>query len=485
MVKEILQEVERVNAEGSFKPSWDSLETFIIPEWYQKAKFGIFIHWGLYSVPAFSSEWYSRNMYIQGSPEYDHHIKTYGHHKIFGYKDFIPMFKCENFDPEKWVNLFKSSGAQYIVPVAEHHDGFQMYGSALSKWNSQEMGPRRDIVAELEQAVRAEGLNFGVSSHRAEHYYFMGEGMKFDSDVSDNLDFYGPAKIRMSYDDYMDCAPDEEFLEDWLARTCELIDKYKPQVLYFDTWIMNLAFKPYLKKLAAYYYNRGLQWNMEVAINYKHDAMPVGCGVLDVECGQLNDVRPMVWQKDTTITKDSWGYIQGHQFRSTKEILCDLIDVVSKNGALLLNIGPRSDGTIPEEEQEVLLSMGKWLQRYGEAIYETRPFLVCGEGPSVKPGLNATDYSEIVYSSEEIRFTVKGDILYIFSMYFPENKEVCVKTLNKGIVEAVIGSLEVLGVVGGCGLVNSKLTEEGLILEAPDEEVGSIVVFKLKLPISF
>ncbi len=478
MVEKILQEIDQVNSEGSFKPSWDSLENFKIPKWYQRAKFGIFIHWGVYSVPAFSSEWYPRNMYVQGSPEYVHHINTYGPHKQFGYKDFIPMFKCDKFNPEEWVKLFKASGAQYVVPVAEHHDGFQIYGSALSKWNSVEMGPGIDIIGELGKAVRSEGL----TSHRAEHYFYMGEGMRFDSDVPDNLEFYGPAKIRMSYDDYQDCTPDKAFLDDWLARTCELIDKYRPQVIYFDTWIMNLAFKPYLKRLAAYYYNRGLEWNMEVAINYKHDAMPVGCGVLDVECGQINDVRPMIWQKDATITNDSWGYIEGHKFRSTYDVLCDLIDTVSKNGALLLNIGPRADGTIPEEEQEVLLSIGKWLETYGEAIYDTGPFLVCGEGPSIIPGLNSINYSAIDFTSEEIRFTVKNDILYVFSMRFPESRKICVKILNKGIVEAVLGSLNVLGVVSGNGPVTSCLTDEGLVLEAPEEKEGEIVIFKLKLP---
>lgn len=480
MVKEILQEVEEVISSGKFKSSWDSLEDFTVPKWYEKAKFGIFIHWGLYSIPAFSSEWYSRNMYIEGSPEYQYHIDTYGPHKQFGYKDFIPMFKCENFDPSEWAKLFKESGAEYVIPVAEHHDGFQMYGSALSRWNSLEMGPKIDIIGELMKAVRAEGLHFGVSSHSAEHYYFMGEGMKFDSDVPDNLDFYGPAKIRMSYDDYMDCSPDKEFLEVWLARCCELIDIYKPEVLYFDTWIMNLAFKPYLKKLAAYYYNRGLEWNMEVAINYKQDAMPVGCGVLDVECGQVSDVRPMLWQKDATITKSSWGYINGQKFRSVHEILCELIDVVSRNGTLLLNVGPRSDGSIPEEAQGILRSIGKWLETYGEAIYDTTPFLICGEGPSIIPGRISVDYTAIDFTSEEIRFTLKGDILYAFSMNFPPDKKICIKILNKGIVESVFGSLEAIGVVGSDTAVSTVLTDEGLVLEAPEAKTGAIVIFKLK-----
>lgn len=482
MIKSILQEVERVNASGSFKPSWDSLENYPVPKWYYQGKFGIFIHWGVYSVPAFASEWYSRNMYVEGSHEYEHHIQTYGPHKEFGYKDFIPMFKGEHFDPVSWAKLFKASGAKYVVPVAEHHDGFQMYGSVLSKWNAVEMGPRRDIMEELKQAVRGEGLVFGLSSHRAEHYYFMGEGMRFDSDVPDYLDFYGPAQIRSSYDDYLDCPPDEAFLEDWLARTCELIDKYKPQLLYFDTWIMHLAFKPYLKKLAAYYYNRGREWKMEVAINYKQDAMPVTTGVLDIECGQVNDMRAMFWQKDTNVATGSWGYVEGQQFHSAKHLLRDLIDVVSKNGAYLLNIGPRADGTIPEEEQRTLLEMGEWLAVYGEAIYDTTPFMVCGEGDSVRSGVTIIEHSSIDFTPEEIRFTVKDHILYVFCLNFPDNRRVCIRTLNKANVAGFLGSIEMLGMLGCDAVIHSALTDEGLMIEAPDAEPGEIVIFKLRLP---
>lgn len=182
-MKKALQSIDDVIEKGPYKDTWASLSSWQTPKWYQKAKFGIFIHWGVYSVPAFDSEWYPRNMYIEGSKVYEHHIKTYGAHKDFGYKDFIPMFKAEKFDPNAWAALFKKAGAKYVVPVAEHHDGFQMYRSNISHWNAYEMGPKRDIVGELKAAVEAQGMTLGVSSHRIEHWFFMSNGKKFESDM--------------------------------------------------------------------------------------------------------------------------------------------------------------------------------------------------------------------------------------------------------------------------------------------------------------
>ena len=264
-MKKYLQIINQVIEQGNYKDTWESLSGHPLPDWYRQGKFGIFIHWGVYSVPAFGSEWYSRNMYIQGSPEYEHHRKTYGPHKEFGYKDFIPMFQAERFDPEEWACLFEKAGARYVVPVAEHHDGFQMYKSELSHWNVCEMGPKRDTLGELFQAFEGHGLTGGASSHRAEHWFFMGRGREFDSDIKEPMargDFYWPAmpEPENHHDLFGKPYPTEEYLQDWLVRTCELIDRYHPKILYFDWWIQHEAFKPYLKKMAAYYYNRALEW---------------------------------------------------------------------------------------------------------------------------------------------------------------------------------------------------------------------------------
>lgn len=411
-----------MTAHSPYEPTWKSLTQYTIPDWYLDGKFGIFIHWGLYAVPAFGNEWYPRNMYLQGTPEYEHHKKTYGPHNRFGYKDFIPMFTAEKYDPAAWAALFKKAGAKFIVPVAEHHDGFAMYDSDLSEWTAAKMGPKRDLIGDLAAAVKQQGMIFGVSSHRAEHWFFMNGGRGFDSDVNDPRfeDFYGPAtptdfaqhdsEIWRSRD--WTPRPDAKYLDDWLARCCELIDKYQPQLFWFDWWIEQIVFQPYVQKFAQYYYNRGLDWDKGVAINYKYTTFAEGSAVLDIERGQLNTIRPYFWQNDTSISKNSWGYVLKQDYKTATDIIGDLVDVVSKNGALLLNTGPRPDGTIPEEEQQILLEIGAWLEQNGEAIYGTRPWKVFGEGPTEVPEGYFMDTKRQAFTSQDIRFTQKDGVIY-------------------------------------------------------------------------
>jgi alpha-L-fucosidase len=458
-----LKNVDEVIGAGPFRDNWDSLLRFKVPAWYQNGKFGIFIHWGVYSVPAFGNEWYPRNMYQQGTTEFEHHLATYGPQREFGYKDFIPQFKAEKFDPQFWADLFKKSGARFVIPVAEHHDGFQMYDSAFSSWNAAKMGPKRDVIGELAEAVREKGLVFGVSNHRAEHFFFFDGGLKFDSDVTDPrwADFYGPPHpAPHDLGDLEDAPPTKEHLEDWLARNCELVEKYKPQLVWFDWWIQNLAFKPYLKKFAAYYYNRAVTWDKEVAINYKFHAYEEGSAVFDVERGQLADIIPFFWQTDTSISKNSWGYVHGQDYKTAEEILCDLIDIVSKNGALLLNIGPRPDGTIPEPEQEILLEVGKWLAINGEAIYETRPWRVFGEGPTEVVAGPFNDTKRTSFSSEDVRFTQKGDNLYVMVLKWPENGQLLIKSLTSEGIQ-----IQNIALLGNPGQPKCNLSDKGLELD--------------------
>ena len=460
--------------EGPFKPVWESLENYEVPQWYQDAKFGIFIHWGVYSVPAFGNEWYPRNMYKQGTREFEHHVKTYGSQKNFGYKDFIPMFTAEKFDPDKWADLFLKSGAKFVVPVAEHHDGFAMYDCSYTRWNAVNMGPKRDIIGELANAVRKRYLVFGVSYHRAEHWWFFHEGMKFDSDVRDSryIDFYGPAQPETTQ-------PNEEFLEDWLNRLCELLDKYHPQIVWFDWWIEQPAFEPYLRRFAAYYYNRGFQWNRGVAINYKNQAFPRKTAVFDVERGLLEDIDPYFWQTDTSISKNSWGYIKDHDYKTADWIICDLVDIVSKNGALLLNIGPRPDGTIPEQEEEILLEIGQWLLVNGEAIYGTKPWKVYGEGPTkVIPGSFA-DTRRSKFTGRDIRFTVKGNDLYGIVLGRSEKDEIIIQSLSPTLrlFNRDITDVKVLGVNENIQWVRD---ESGLRVKIP-EKLNTELPFVIKI----
>ena len=450
-VADKVREVGTVAARGPFAPAWTSLEKFQTPDWYQDAKFGIFIHWGLYSVPAFGNEWYPRNMYKRDEKAFEHHVKTYGPQSRFGYKDFIPLFKAEKFDPAGWAALFKAAGAKYVVPVAEHHDGFPMYASDFTEWSAVRMGPKRDVVGELAKAVRAEGLTFGVSSHRVEHWWFFDQGKTFDSDVRDpKYDaFYGPA-VDQKTSEAGTTPPSKAFLDDWLARTAELVDKYQPQLIWFDWWIAQPAVHSHLQQFAAFYYNRGAEWGRGVAINYKKhggESFPDTAGVLDIERGQLAAIRPLFWQTDTAVSKTSWGYVTSHDYKTVDSIVDDLVDIVSKNGCLLLNIGPRPDGTIPEVEQQMLREIGQWLGSNGEAIYRTRPWTIFGEGPTAVVEGPFADTKRKAFTAQDIRFTRKGTTLYAIALAWPDSGVLTIASLAQGSqwLPAEIASVELLG----------------------------------------
>lgn len=482
-----LKKIDKVIAQGPYKDTWESLSNYTVPSWYKKAKFGIFIHWGIYSIPAFGNEWYSRSMYCKDSREFEHHIKTYGPQKDFGYKDFIPMFKAEKFDAQKWAELFKEAGAKYVVPVAEHHDGFQMYKSKISHWNAYEMGPQRDVLGELEKACKDQGLILGASSHRAEHWFFMGHGKEFDSDIKEPLvrgDFYWPAMPEGNHHDlFSEPTPSAEYLEDWLIRTCEIIDEYKPKIVYFDWWIQHSAFKPYIKKLAAYYYNRAYEWGTEVIINYKHDAFLFGTAVPDVERGQFSDVQPYYWQTDTAIALNSWCYTENNDFRNPVDLVCDLVDIVSKNGNLLLNVGPKSDGTISEEDTAVLKGIGSWLKINGEAIYNSSVFRKYGEGPTKITEGQFSDGIKKNFTSEDIRFTVANGCVYAIALKCSHNGKYCIKTLGQkdaSIVANFSGIIDKISVLGSGQNPKWNRTEEGLYIET-DYKSEYPITFKITL----
>ena len=440
-VREQVAKVKAADAPGPFRADWQSLARYQAPDWFRDAKFGIFLHWGVYSVPAFANEWYSRNMYQQGSAAFLHHVATYGPQTSFGYKDFVPLFRGEHFDPNAWVDLFARAGAKYIVPVAEHCDGFPMYDSGFTNWDAAKMGPHRDVVGELERATRARGLHFGVSSHRAEHWWWYEGGKRFPSDVQDAQysGIYGPAApMGLPGQDtgkepdpsHLEkwLPPDQNFLDDWLARSTELVDKYHPDLLYFDWWIAQPAFKPGLQQFAAYYYNHGGQ----VVLTYKGEAMPPNVATLDIERGKMDELRLLPWQTDTSVSIRSWGYVEHDEYRDAKSLIGELVDVVSKNGNLLLNVGPKSDGTIPQEAQTVLMQMGDWLRTNGEAIYGTRPWVLYGEGPTLVKNGQEKDSDKQAYTPEDIRFTTHGDALYATALDWPSNGRLLVHTLYKG-----------------------------------------------------
>ncbi len=434
-----LARVDSGDSVGPFRPDWVSLIQYQPPPWYEEARFGIFIHWGVFSVPAFGSEWYSRNMYSEGSKEYAHHRATYGPQDRFGYKDLIGLFKAERFVAKDWAKLFRESGARYVVPVAEHHDGFAMYDSQLSDWTAVKMGPRRDVLGELRAAVRAAGLHFGLSSHRAEHDWFFDVGRHIASDVNDPAyaSLYGPAQDHLALKSDGELESDwtyvsSAWLDDWLARTAELVTRYEPDLVYFDWWVGHPAFRTTVPKFLAYYYNRGARRG-GVVVNYKLQDFAPGAGTLDIERGELTDIQAHVWQTDTSLSNASWGYIENDTYKTPESVIHMLADVVSKNGNLLLNISPRADGTIPEEEQRILREIGGWLSVNGEAIYASKPWTKFGEGPTEVVGGTFQDTKTQPYTAEDFRFTRRAGHLYAIELGWPSGSEARIRSITPAL----------------------------------------------------
>jgi len=328
-----------------------------------------------------------------------------------------------------------------------------MYDSGLSDWTAAKMGPQRDIIGDLARAVRAEGLHFGVSSHRVEHNFFLGVGRTISSDINDPkyAAFYGPAHTWLENKRGTPLSNDFTYVsaawsDDWLARASELVEKYHPDLVYFDWWIGQPSIRPNLSRFIAFYYNASLKYGDHVGvINYKDIAVQEHSAVLDLERGQLGEIRPLHWQTDTSISNKSWGYIKNDTFKSPQFVIHQLIDIVSKNGNLLLNVGPRSDGTIPDEVQAVLREVGSWLQVNGDAIYGTRPWRVYGEGPTQVAAGSFHDTDTATYTADDFRFTTENNTLYAIELGWPSSGEAIIHILGSSVGGQKIESVGLLG----------------------------------------
>jgi alpha-L-fucosidase len=463
---------------SQYQPTWNSLRTHHTPQWFLDAKFGIYTHWGIYAVPARgpNATWYPFNMYREGEPQYEYHVKTYGHPSEFGYKDFIPMFTAEKFDPDEWAELFQRAGAQFAGPVGEHHDGFCMWDTQYSEWSAAKMGPKRDVVGELEKAIRKQGMRFMVALHHAANWWFFPHWRQ-EFDVSDpryaglygelhNLD-RDPGEGIEGFDRFFaQDKPSKAFLDQWKGKTLEVIDKHQPDMLWFDFGLVGMQ-ENYRREMLAHYYNRAIEWGKEVLVTYKWHHLPPGAGVFDLELGRHDTLTYHEWLTDTTVDDGGgWGYLKETEYKSTKTLVHYLIDNVSKNGYLLLNVGPRPNGEIPEQAQALLAGIGEWLAVNGEAIFGTTAWMTYGEGPTEMPkaGYFMED-QEVQYTARDIRFTVKDDALYAICLGWPGERLV-IETL-KHAYESEIKSIRLLGVDSE---LEWSLAPEGLSITMPPEK---------------
>jgi alpha-L-fucosidase len=425
---------------GKFSPAWDSLRTnYTVPQWFRDAKFGLFMHWGIYSVPAHASEWYEKHMY--GNPAVmQWHTEHFGPPDKFGYKDFIPMFTCSNWNPDAWAELFKRAGAKFVIPTAEHHDGFALWNSKVNKYNAVQMGPHRDLIGDLSKAVRKQGLKFGVSNHGIEHFTFIQPtpGVPNDLDDPQWKDFYSVA-------DRSDNACGK-FLETWVAENEELIDQYHPDILWFDNGLNSRLFDPIKLKVAAYYYNRASTWGKPVSLETKDSAYLAG-SIKDFERSsrEPKELADFVWDVDEPVLY-RFGYTEDSPIADAAHVVRLLVDCTSKNGGLLLNLSPKADGTIPDNQQILLLQIGAWLDLNGEAIYGTRPWKQFGEG--------------------KIRFTTKGEDLYAISFDWPSNG-ICIASLSATNSAGNISAVELLGHKGA---LEFSQDGNGLTIKLPAEK---------------
>ena len=455
-------------ADKSYEPTHESLAKHMdAPEWFRDAKLGIYFHWGVYSVPAYRSEWYPRMMHGKDDKKYDpvyqHHVKTWGDPTEFEYADFVPMFKAEKFDADDWAELFRKAGARFAGPVAEHHDGFSMWASKATPWNSMDMGPKRDITGELEKAIRKQDMRLITTFHHARNNLWQpkaGQWSGHYSGVKEHFPSLLEDEKRAILYGYM---PRDQFVKMWKDKLVEVVDNYQPDIIWFDSWLQEIPQKDRFE-FSAYYFNQAQKNDQEVVIVRKQNDMPLEFSVNDHEKSRESQASQRVWMTDDTISTGSWCYTTNLKIKPVKDVIHALIDTVSKNGVVLLNVSPMADGTIPDDQRKVLLELGRWLQKNGEGIYETRPWVTFGQGPTKEPKGGFGDHQKFLklkYSDRDIRYTVSkdGKTLYAIQMGLPETSIT---------LEAVkLGRQGNVSLVGSNQTVSYEINDDGVLTIHP------------------
>ncbi|VGO18529.1 alpha-L-fucosidase [Pontiella sulfatireligans] len=456
-----------------FAGTIESLKQYECPEWFRDAKFGIYLHWGIYSVPQMDA-WYPRYMYMEGTDAYNHHLKTYGHPSEFGYKDLIPLWKAENFDPDALVSLFKEAGAKYFTPCAVHHDNFDLWDSTYNPWNATKMGPKKDLIGLWKAAADKAGLRWGVTTHLQRSYNWFNtangadvagpkKGVPYDALRGEGKGLYPPNNGQGTLFN-----PPEEtsraWRENWFKRLQQLIDDYEPDHLYFDGAIpfMGPENSQTGLDLMAYYYNT----RAEGFLCYKKRKSGLfveGLGSLDHERGRADGIEEDAWQTDDSI--GPWGYVKDATYKTPDQVVDKIIDIVSKNGNMLLNVPIRADGTLDDQTVSLLKNVGRWFKVNGEAIYGTRPWHMYGEGEiTAETGSKSS-------AKPVIRFTTKGETLYAFVLQSPEaNQAVVIQ--NLGIGQSKVGEIVGVDLLGSVKPLDWNQTVDGLHVTFPKGSSG-------------
>ncbi|AWB66677.1 alpha-L-fucosidase [Saccharobesus litoralis] len=462
-----------------YLPTWQSTKTHKTPNWFLDAKFGIYFHWGPYSVPAHKTEWYSIWMYREGHPIRKYHEETYGSLDKFGYKDFIPMFTAEHFDPQEWAELFAKSGAKFAGPVSEHADGFAMWDSEITPWNAKDMGPKRDVVGEMAKAIRDQDMKFIATFHHQWKYaWYPTWDENTDASNPKYEKLYGPKVPKGTFvlaNKPTNPLPDKAFNDDWLDRVKEVVDKYEPDLVYFDNK-MDIISEQHRLDMLSYVYNAGVKQNRDVMVTYKGEDLAKGSAVLDLERSRMSEKKDFPWMTDDSIDWNSWTHIANPNYKTTNRLIDFLVDVVSKNGAVLLNITPTAQGVIPQQVRTRLLEMGEWLEQNGEAIYGTRTWHTYGEGPAKVVEGHLSEFKNKDNTEKDIRFTTKDGDLYAIVLDWP-TEPVTIKALAKG--KHKVSSVSLLG---SDEKISWNQDADGLTIQVPKYQPGKhAFAFKLDI----
>ncbi len=517
---------------GTFAPDWESLKAYEVPEWFRDAKFGIWAHWGPQCVEE-SGDWMAREMYMEGNGKYVWHREHYGHPSEFGFKDVLPLFRAENWNPERLVAFYKEIGAQYFFALGNHHDNFDLWDSQYQEWNSMRIGPHRDILAEWAAAAKKAGLPLGISFHADHAWTWYEPSRRFDLKGSMRGRLYDgwltkedgykpnadgtekwwkgldPQQLYAQDHDFSDdtwnngaihrqwgwqngaSLPSQDFITKFYNRTLDAINRYNPDLIYFDVTV--LPFWPISDaglKIAAHFYNHNtLQHkgsNEAVMLCKILDEEQRKALVWDVERGAPNAIMDTPWQCCNCL--GDWHYNRGvyeqNRYKSASTVVKLLVDIVSKNGNMLLSVPLRADGTFDEREEAILLEFGAWMKQNKESIVGTRPWKVFGEGPIAEAdisinnqGFNDGNYAKA--GAREIRFTQTEKNLYVTALAWPDDHTVRIKSLAEGspLFAGNIRSVELLGY----GRVPFSRTAEGLVVTLPEKPVNTIApVLKVK-----